>query len=309
MKEASVSDDNNMIDLIISYKFNDIYYSLNYISDNYQVIHISNKHEVLRFIDENNMHNIVSKNRFPFVQVNKLLREKKFNVDTVYLSNLELTISQYIISYINPRQIVIVEDGHYNYHYNFIENNLKQKFKNVITHRDHKWFKNKVNKVQIFMPDKVHESFKSFDVDKLILKPIEDIPAHLIQKLDNKKIFIGQPLSQPRKKDNKQEKENYERIVNNIIKKYEIDYYIEHRYSKGENIINKYDFYQHGYTLEMIAPHIKNLTIYTFGSSLIISLSGYEHIDCFIVSHSQIYSGSSFLTEVCTNELLIEDEK
>lgn len=289
------------MDLIISYKFNDIFYSLNYISKNYRILYFSKKEEKLKFIDNIKIDYFQLNNRYRLLKLRRFLKEKNYKVERVFLSNLELVTSQYIISFLNPKKIIIVEDGYYNYNSVFIKDGIKQRLKNLITRRNREWFLSKVTNIYTFMPNKVQKSFQAYSNRILKLNKIEGVPNRLLEEVNNKKIFIGQPLY-----SNNKDKYTYEKVVNEIIEEFDIDSYMEHRYSKNEKIKNKYDFYKYGYTLEMIAPLLNNLVIYTFSSSVLISLREFENIEINKVVHNQINTGSKLLTKICDNEIFLD---
>lgn len=88
----------------------------------------------------------------------------------------------------------------------------------------------------------------------------------LLVKINGKKIFVGNDYY----KHDYTSIENYNLIVNKIIKEFSIDYYLPHAYSKKTEKIKckKLDLLNENITLEIIAGYIESCEIYSFGSTV-----------------------------------------
>lgn len=187
-------------------------------------------------------------------------------------SNINLLINKFIYKLIRPRSIILVEDGVMSYvSYPLIEtNNAKKKIiQNILFINDQAIFK-KISKLYLLEPSLAELSFE-IEVEKLTCEKIYT-PKHIVEHLNNKKIFIGQPLYNIKYLQLTVEK--YSSYVNSIIVSNEIDIYIPHPHFDSEEriSIDSFNLSDYGFTLEMLLVSNELLVdIYSFYSSVLIS--------------------------------------
>lgn len=187
------------------------------------------------------------------------------DIDIVTLSNISLISSSYIISNNKVKECILLEDGLMNY-YDFkvsrrlskvtVERLLGIRYEKVVA---------KISKTYLLSPE--DSVFYKGKPTKLELKSaIFRENAFLDYSIENKSIFVGQPLYST----SSMPIESYSRLVNKIILDYDIDYYLPHRASRpGENIkCKQFDLNKTNATLEIYASCM-NFKIYSFSSSVL----------------------------------------
>lgn len=258
--------------LIIAYKYNDIFYSLN--TEEYKN---ADKRTIILIKTKN-----VKNNKFPFLNKFDHIIELNYNniltlsleiifrihlknIDTVILSNPVLLISQLLINKIQSPQIVLLEDGLMNY-YNFIPSkSFKKKLMQKIFFISEQKILSLIHTTYLLDPSKAIFYFGKPQL--LSLYRIDKINNNIIF-INGKSLFVGQNLYDY----GTLSIEEYNKLVNYFIQKYKIDYYIPHIYSSSnENIkCNKIDLNKYGVTLEMLSSEFK-FNLYSFSSSVLYS--------------------------------------
>lgn len=196
-------------------------------------------------------------------QLRKLKRE--LSCDIIFFSNIVLLAHYYIVKLTGCKRIILLEDGYMNYRGDTFDNNKTKELVLRLMGIGKNYMKNRVVKTYLLNPEEAKYYFGK--KEKLNLDS-EISNLYTGPGLKNKKIFIGQPIY----KNGKVSKEEYCIVVNQIIKKFGIDYYIPHLSSDTDEevdtqIINTTN---QGITLEAIAANT-NFTLYSFSSSLLFT--------------------------------------
>lgn len=263
--------------LVVARKFNDIFYAISTkewdMCDNHYLMMITynlssdNYPMQEMFSKVYTVNTLLSKS----LDLNAIKRIKSImshlDFDTVTISNISLISSSYIISNKKVKECLLLEDGLMNY-YDF---KVSRRLSKVIVERllgiNYSIVLKKISKTYLLAPEEA--VFYKGEPVKLNLKAdIFRKNANLDYSLDNKSIFVGQPLYST----SGMPIEEYSRLVNKVIKEYKIDYYLPHRASlPGENIDCKvFDLNNTNATLEIYASCM-NFKVFSFSSSVLYS--------------------------------------
>ena len=266
--------------LLIAYKFNDIFYSLN-------TAEFKNAdHKSLIIFETEN----VKKNDFPclylfdnvysfryslstfsylkiLIIVTKSIKKIGMYANIVMFSNPVLAMNQFISKLLKVSHIILIEDGTMNYYHFTPRESISKKIIQNFLCINEKQFYEKIKKTYLLKSD----IGKYYFGDKVDLKLSFHGLDSLIDKysyLEEKKIFVGQPLYA----FNYCTIDVYNELVNRIIIDLEINYYLPHLFSSKEEKINaKYlNLNADHLTLEVLSSKYK-LILYSFGSSIVLS--------------------------------------
>lgn len=266
--------------LVIAKKYNDIYYAVSLPewknSCHKSLVIITKKlarsnYPMQDLFDD--VHCITP--RCGFLGIFQTLFELKFllpkiDFDTVVLSNVSLVSNKYVLSYKRCKQAILIEDGYMNY-YQFKEpdNNpkkcLMQLFgikQTIVTSKIKKTYLLKPEIAEYYFGEKCQLSI-AIDLFKSRLGEIPD--------LQGKKIFVGQPLYHSYT-GNSITLEQYNKFINKVIEKYDIDYYVPHAMSDAFEHINcvKLDIGLFKCTFEILASMF-NMEFYSVSSTVLYS--------------------------------------
>lgn len=194
----------------------------------------------------------------------KLRNLKLDKVETLVLSNPVLVTNQYLIQKARPTETIMVEDGSMNYSsFKPSKSGLKKSLQTILGINQDKIFNN-IKKTYLFYPSK--GSFFFGQIKKLVFNnkifKINTFPINL----NGKRIFVGQPLYNY----GYLTLHEYNHLVNKVIEKYNIDFYIPHAFSSNmENMNSKIlNLSESNVTLEGLAT-IYDFEIFSFGSSVL----------------------------------------
>lgn len=298
--------------LVIAYKFNDIFYSVNtpeFINSEFRFLLIVDD-EIFtpnkipfenQFNDKLIISNINSSIGLVFAIFKITVYFKNFAFfDFVFTSNPRLLITQFIVNKL-ALNIILIEDGVMNYKSIIY---VKYKYLKLLIQTllglDEHLISEKIISTYLLLP---HKAVYYFSTVKLLdLKILSFDNSVLLSILEGKRIFVGgcyylyDHISLT----------EYSELVNTICKRYGIDYYIPHRYSvANENInCNILDLNNYNLSIEMFASKINNLYIYSLGSSVLFSVKVINpNIYCMLVNaecySSELKEGNTFLEFYC----------
>lgn len=187
---------------------------------------------------------------------------KGWQIDTVILSNPILVLNQFVYCLVGGKSLTWVEDGLMNYMFTSMPNSFFKKIAQFLLGVSDAGMFNTSSTTYLLQPEMA--SFYGGKRRQLNLSPL-GIESQLTPMLSGKKIFYGQdfyPLFCT--------KEEYLRLVNEAVDKFDIDYYIPHLFSSPNEDIHcaKLDLANYHVTLEMVAPCV-DFDLFTFGSSVI----------------------------------------
>lgn len=261
--------------LVVARKFNDIFYAMSTLEWN-QV----EKHDLL-IISE-----YLKKEEFPLVEVfdsvfvisgsvgKMSVAYELYNVVAMFSGksyryvttcNLAHVSHLLLLRLLKGARAILLEDGLMNYYHFKTSQRFTKRIVKFLCGVNEESVLKKVCKTYLLQPEdaiyyygypsKLNIAFACF-INKLQF----DIP------INNKKIFVGQPLYL----DRSISIEEYSKIVNELIEKYEIDYYLPHRtYSPSENIkCEILNLSAYKITLEVLASCFQ-FDVYGFSSSLL----------------------------------------
>lgn len=263
--------------LVVARKFNDIFYAIStkeweMCDDHYLMMITYNLAS-----DNYPMQNFFSKVFTVNTTLGKALDIKALNTiktimsnldfDIMTISNISLISSSFIISNKKVKECILLEDGLMNY-YDF---KVSRRLSKVIVERllgiNYTNAISKIRRTYLLAP---HEAvFYKGEPTKLELKTtVFKDNANLDYSIENKSIFVGQPLYSTSGMSIKE----YSRLVNKAISDYNIDYYLPHRAAlPGENIDCKvFDLNKTNATLEIYASCM-TFKVYSFSSSVLYS--------------------------------------
>lgn len=189
--------------------------------------------------------------------------KKRIRCDAVMVSNVVLVVNQYLMKISGGRQIFLLEDGLMNY-YDFHPSTSRLKYitQLFLGINERKLF-NRITETFLLVPGMAR--YYGGKLAQLQLKPLI---MPIWEKLDivDKKIFVGQCVY----KFGYMSLEEYNRRVNQIIKKYDIDYYLPHAFASEEEQIDcpVLDLSKLHITLEVLASQF-NFELYSFCSSVL----------------------------------------
>ena len=262
--------------LVIARKFNDIYYSMSLPQWNdattRHLIIISNgipkesfpnqdvfdKVIFIRY-DGESVKNIIS-------VIRKLHSIKIPKAKVVVLSNPILVTNQYIIKRARPDQLIFIEDGSMNYSSFSPSKSRAKKMLQFSLGINEKRILSSINSTFLFYPEK--STFFFGTPMKLELRrnifPLGE-NTHIIE---GKRLLVGQPLYD----HGFLSIERYNFIINEAIKKFDIDFYVPHAFasSKEEIIGNKLNLSDFNVTLEAFASK-HAFEIFSLGSTVLYS--------------------------------------
>lgn len=264
--------------LVVARKFNDIYYALSmpdWNTYNHKVlIIITNKLLQEDYPMQNYFNKVYCLKETKGIRsiIWLLIRLKiilsRLAFDTVSISNIAIVANKFIVSQNKCKNVILLEDGLMNY-YNFKSSTAKNKLLLMkLLGVSDKNIEQKIVKTYLLEPD----AAKFYYGDKVKL----DLNSSLFLKnlyldidLNGKKIFIGQPLYLSYV-GLSLTVETYCQRVNEIIKKYKIDYYVPHTMSDKNETIDCMilDTSQTKTTFEVIAS-IFSPQFYSISSSVL----------------------------------------
>lgn len=269
--------------LVIARKVNDLFYALSTIEWEESKIR-----DIMVISKENDFHKLPLLNLFDNIyffepiEHNSICRRVLENIiklrsqikglkyDLVILSNPFMTINQYIVNKVGCESVVWIEDGLMNY-YNYVSKNSKaKKIIHILLGINENKYLKKINKTYLLNPRlaKTYFGVKT----KIHLTHYIDtiIPTKIIEELRGKRIFVGQSIYSSQY--GLLTIGDYNKLVNQIIGKYNIDYYLPHPFaSEQENIDCKIlSTGNETYTLEMLTSKLA-IDIYSFNSTVLFS--------------------------------------
>ena len=192
----------------------------------------------------------------------------KLSYDTVVLSNISLVSNKYIVNNEKCKQAILIEDGYMNY-YDFQEPKsiAKSSIMSLFGIRQSTVL-SKIYKSYLLEP----QMAKYFFGVRCKLKIASDVFCSRINTmpdLQGRKLFIGQPLYHSYT-GNDITIEQYNEIINKIIKMFDIDYYVPHTMADDRESIEckLFDIGAYKCTFEVLAS-IYDLEIYAISSSVL----------------------------------------
>lgn len=291
--------------LVIAYKYNDVFYSLNteeYKKANKRILVLIKTKNVKKdkfpFLDKFNFVIELDYNNILILSLKIIMQLRFYNIDTVILSNPILLISQLLITKIKSSTIILLEDGLMNYCDFKPSNSLKKRIMQRVFFISEKKILDSISTTYLLNPSKA--VFYFGECKLLSLLRVKKINYN-IDFIKGKNIFVGQNLYDY----GMLSLEEYINTVNYLIKKYNIDYYIPHIYSSNkENIqCDIIDLNRYGLTLEMLSSEIK-FNLYSFGSSVLYSTKFINpHIKTYLFKNEKVLNSKSilFLESCCDN--------
>lgn len=260
--------------LVIARKFNDIFYSMSLPEWNTekrkQLIIISNgiKRQAFPMQDAFDDVKFLSYKGESIQNIIKIILElrklKIGKVETLVLSNPVLVTNQYLVRKAQPDVIIMIEDGSLNYSsFTPSTSMLKKTLQYCLRINQIKLFE-KIKFTYLFYPEQGRFYFghiKKLEFNREILN-IKMFPMNL----NGRKLFVGQPLYNYGYITS----QDYNEYVNELIRKFNIDFYIPHAFSTNSELIkcNKINLSQQNITLEALAA-VYDFEIYSFGSSVL----------------------------------------
>lgn len=257
--------------LCVAFKYNDIFYAIS--TDEWQIA----SYRVLLIFESSNLSKFPCTDKFDKIirirysptflgilsSIIKIKNEfNHIDFDFITLSNPVLLVNLYVLSITKCNCFILLEDGLMNY-YNFISNNsLKKRILKKVLDVNEISLRNKFTKTYLLFPEA--SLFYYGNKQKLILSKY--LAKQSFFSIENKSIFVGQNLYDYGFVDI----DKYNVIVNKIINKYNIDFYLPHPYHSSSEKIEcpKLDIQESLLTLELLAS-LNNFTIYSFGSSVL----------------------------------------
>ncbi len=191
----------------------------------------------------------------------------KIDFDVVTTSNVVLVTNLYILSNKKVKQIILLEDGLMNY-YNFKPSQEWRKMMliYILNIKVDKIFR-KIEKTYLLKPGRAKYYYG--EKSQLNLKRnLFNNHLNINPILEGKSIFIGIDLY----KSNRISVKQYCNLVNDIISKYKIDYYIPHNMSSFDEHVSCeiFDITKTKTTLEIYALFY-NFKVYSFISSTLFT--------------------------------------
>lgn len=259
---------------MIARKFNDIFYAISTPEWEYY-----NSHVLVIFANDEFAVQFPFKEKFDKVYVFDSSRKRKNDLGIIWrlktrqeelkctaimLSNIVLIVNQYLIKISQCQSIFLLEDGLMNY-CNFKPSNSRLKlFVQCLLGINQRKLIDSVKNTYLLVPNMAQ--FYGGVRAQLNPLPIQNVEANLLSKIKGKKIFVGQCLY----RFGYMSIEKYNELVNAMIKKYDIDFYLSHAFSlEGEQIdCPILNLAQFGITLEFLASQT-SFTLYSFSSSVL----------------------------------------
>ena len=263
--------------LVIARKFNDVFYAMS--TDEWSQVET---HHLLI------ISGYLTKKDFPFVdafdkvyvingstgsasviyelyKVFLLFRGKSYRYVTT--CNLAHISHLFLLKLLNEVRTILLEDGLMNYFSFRTSQRLTKRVVKFLLGVDENRLLRKVYKTYILNPEDAiyyygYPTRLNIDFSCFMNRLHFDIP------INNKRIFAGQPFYL----DGSMTIEEYSEIVNKIIEKFKIDYYLPHRTSSSSENIKcvLLDLSKYKVTLEVLASSFQ-FDVYGFSSSLLYS--------------------------------------
>ena len=191
-------------------------------------------------------------------------KKSELQCEAVMLSNIVLVANQYLIKATQCKHIYLLEDGLMNYS-DFRPSDSRIKFiVQCLLGINQRKLIERIQKTYLLIPDMA----RFYGGERVQLKPLslKNIEESILSRIEGKKIFVGQCLY----RFGYMSIEKYNALVNRMIKKYNIDFYLPHAFSlEGEQIdCPILDLAQSGITLEFLAAET-SFTLYSFSSSVL----------------------------------------
>lgn len=219
----------------------------------------------------------------------------KCNVLT--LSNPILVVNQYIVKKSQCEKLVLIEDGLMNYYeFESSKSNVKKIFQLMLGINESKFLK-QIYATYLFSPEFAKYCFGKNNRLIINSKYFDNL-LDVVPDLNGKKIFVDQCLY----RYGYFSIEEYNIIINRIIEKFQIDYYLPHPFSLMKETINCdiLDLNSNHVTLECCAARF-NFSVYAFNSTVLFST---KLINPQIISTSVIplqYESKFTMPEILTN--------
>lgn len=199
----------------------------------------------------------------------RALLRKLQSVNYLFLSNVNLFVSRLLIENIRIKKVVVVEDGLMNYlppKKSLSDNFWKVLYMRIIGVRSN-LSTDKFYGTFLLNPNSATMYFGRSMLLNLTIK--HSGVDEMIAKLEGKCILVGGNYYSY----NYMSLSEYNYFCNLVIEKYKIDYYLPHHVgSPLEKVCcETLDISKNKVTLEMVLPYVGDLSVYSFGSSVLFS--------------------------------------
>lgn len=261
--------------LVIARKFNDIFYALSTEESekaNYKILVIispKEKHQSFPLVNKfDEVYYIDASEKGTMGLLKQSLEVNKLRIRTcqaAILSNPILTINQLLINRFKVKEIIFIEDGLMNYYDFTPSGSKKKKIWQLLLGINQNKILDSISTTYLLSPNDAQYYYgkkKKLQVDGSL---VDGMP---LPNIDGKRIFIGQNIYMPCY--GICSITEYNTLVNAIIKRYGIDYYLPHSSASTlEKIdcqvldINKYHI-----TLEYCAVY-STFEVYSYNSSVL----------------------------------------
>lgn len=268
--------------LVISFKFNEILYSLS--TDEYKNAEV--RKLLILYTGKNIPENYPLQDRFDevkYIKYHNLVKEQYHNIielfrireflraDIVMTCNPILLAVKFIARLSHAKTAVWLEDGLMNYYpIKDIVMSSPQNLKHIVERLIGATDINKRKDIELISYVLSPENAVSVwgKVKKIVFDPseVKDLPIDKLSFLQGKKIFVGQDMSASISQG------EYIELVNRVVKKYDIDYYLEHLFTVDVSGIKckTISLNNYGITMEFIACKY-DFEIYSIASTLLYS--------------------------------------
>jgi len=299
--------------IVLAHKFNDIFYAVNTAEFNLARYHI-----LIIFSSKN-----LSMNSFPLLDkfdriihipyslsifkfsknLFKIYRAlRKYKNCVVFTTNIRLVMNQFIISLNNIEKVVLLEDGLMNYKKVVFVRHIKmKKILQFLLGINQTIVYDKVSSTYLNSPEEGVNYFGELKQINLLTFPKK---AMLVaDKINDTSILIGMPIY----KYGCLSKREYYSIVSEIMIKFKIDQYLPHHFEDDLPVnfeFNMLEINDLSITFEMICGIIENVSLYSFGSTLLFTSKKINNkIKCIFIENQDIYKfdseGLDFLKRKC----------
>ena len=304
----------NRIDtiLVIAHKYNDILYAIT--TEEYKI----SKRKILLIL-----YSTINPQMFPFqdffderhyIEYDKtkyigllmtlgILWKKfyKLHVDIVIFSNPVLVVNQYVVHLVSPCKVILLEDGLMNYYEFTASASITKKLLQSLLRVNNNLITSKISTTYLLEPQ-LAKYF--YGVKKKIEIDIKDlISLDTYNYIEGKTIFVGQDLynyfdiSIP----------DYSTLVNRVIKKFHIEYYLPHPFaSEQEDVHASYlSLNSQHVTLEMLSS-VYIFSLYSFGSSVLYTTKCVNPLVKAYLVDSFFYANNTHLEMIkrCCDEIV-----
>ena len=261
--------------LVIARKFNDIIYSVScdeFVSAGVKKLLIISDKKNEKFPMTEIFDDVIylyepdvsAKGQFRLLtKINRI--SSRIKADTVFMSNIILLSHYFIVRKTRCRRIILIEDGFMNYRSTRFDNNWKKDVLLRLMGFSKDYMTRRVERTYLLNPAKAKYFFGNLKTLELKGNNSEGYKG---PSLAGKRIFIGQPLY----KSTQMTVEQYNHYVNDIIKKYKIDYYVPHFNAGSEENIKApaLKLSDYGLTFELLASRY-TFSLYSFSSSVLFT--------------------------------------